>query len=140
MSDLFNPTDLALLILRVGTGVIFVPHGYPKMTGGGGDKKGGHAHLTQSLAQMGLPFPLAFAVLVGVVEFFGGAMLVLGLQTQLAALALVFVMLVATGRVLVQRGFIGEADFPFSLLVATLALVLLGGGAMTVDQIFLAKR
>jgi putative oxidoreductase len=140
MSDFFSSSDLALLILRVGTGLIFIPHGYPKMTGGGGDKKGGYAHLTQSLAQMGLPFPSAFATLVGVIEFFGGVMLVLGLQTQLAALALVFVMLVATGRVLAQRGFVGEADFPFSLLVATLALALLGGGTISVEQVFLAAK
>ena len=140
MSDLVNSTDFALLILRVGTGVIFIPHGYPKMTGGGGDKKGGQAHLAQSLAQMGLPFPFAFAVLVGAVEFFGGVLLVLGVQTQLAALALVLVMLVATGRVLVQRGFVGEADFPFSLLVATLALALLGGGAISVEQVFVAMK
>ena len=140
MSDLVNSTDLALLILRVGTGVIFVPHGFPKMTGRETQGKGGREHLTQSLAQMGLPFPFAFAALVGVVEFFGGVMLVLGLQTQLAALALVFVMLVATRRVLVQRGFIGEADFPFSLLVAVLALALLGGGAVSLDQIFVAVK
>jgi len=140
MSDLFNSTDLALLILRVGTGVIFIPHGYPKMTGGGGEEKGGQAHLTQSLAQMGLPFPYAFAALVGAIEFFGGLLLILGLQTQWASLALVFVMLVATGRVLVQRGFVGNADFPFSLLVATLALALLGGGAVSLEQIVLAMK
>lgn len=140
MSDFFSATELALLILRVGTGVIFIPHGYPKMTGGGGAEKGGQAHLTQSLTQMGLPFPYAFAILVGAVEFFGGALLILGLQTRWAALALAFVMLVATGRVLAQRGFVGEADFPFSLLVATLALALLGGGAVTVDQMLLAAK
>lgn len=140
MSDLFNATELALFILRVGTGVIFIPHGYPKMTGGGGDEKGGRAHLTQSLAQIGLPFPYAFAVLVGAIEFFGGLLLILGLQTQWASLALAFVMLVATGRVLVQRGFVSNADFPFSLLVATLALALLGGGTISVEQIFLAVK
>src|SRR3989304_1594941 len=105
------------------------------MTGGGGPAKGGQAHLTQSLAQMGLPFPYAFAVLVGAIEFFGGLLLILGLQTQWAALALAFVMLVATGRVLMQRGFVGEADFPFALLVAVLALALLGGGAVSLKQI-----
>jgi putative oxidoreductase len=140
MSDLFSATDLALLILRVGTGAIFIPHGYPKMTGGGGEAKGGQAHLAKSLAQMGLPFPRAFAILVGAIEFFGGLLLILGLQTQWAALALVFVMLVATGRVLMQRGFVGEADFPFSLLVAVLALALLGGGAVSLEQIVLAVR
>ncbi len=140
MNDFFSSTDLALLILRVGTGVIFIPHGYPKMTGGGGEEKGGQAHLTQSLAQMGLPFPHAFAALVGAIEFFGGLLLILGLQTQWAALALAFVMLVATGRVQVQRGFVGNADFPFSLLVATLALALLGGGTISLEQIVLAVR
>jgi putative oxidoreductase len=140
MSDLFSVTDLALLILRVGSGLIFIPHGYPKMTGGGDDEKGGHAHLTQSLAQLGLPFPYAFAALVGAIEFFGGLLLILGLQTQWAAIALAFVMLVATGRVLVQRGFVGNADFPFSLLVATLALALLGGGTVSLEQIVLAMK
>jgi putative oxidoreductase len=140
MSDFFSSTDLALLILRVGTGLIFIPHGYPKMTGGGGEEKGGHAHLTQSLAQLGLPFPYAFAVLVGAIEFFGGILLILGLQTQWASLALAFVMLVATGRVLMQRGFVSNADFPFSLLVATLALALLGGGTVSLEQIVLAVR
>jgi putative oxidoreductase len=140
VSDPFNATDLALLILRVGTGLIFIPHGYPKMTGGGGEEKGGQAHLTQSLAQLGLPFPHAFAALVGAIEFFGGVLLVLGLQTQWAALALASVMLVASGRNLIQKGFVGSADFPFSLLVATLALALLGGGTIGVDQIFLAVK
>ena len=140
MSDFFSSTDLALLILRVGTGVIFIPHGYPKMTGRGGDEKGGQAHLTQSLAQMGLPFPYAFAALVGAIEFFGGLLLILGLQTQWASIALAFVMLVATGRVQVQRGFVGNADFPFSLLVATLALALLGGGTVSLEQIVLAVK
>ena len=140
MSDFFSSTDLALLILRVGAGVIFIPHGYPKMTGGGGEEKGGQAHLTQSLAQMGLPFPYAFAALVGAIEFFGGLLLILGLQTQWASLALVFVMLVATGRVLVQRGFVGEADFPFSLLLASLALALLGGGTVSLEQIVMAVK
>jgi putative oxidoreductase len=140
MSDLFSSTDLALFILRVGSGLIFIPHGYPKMTGGGGEEKGGHAHLAQSLAQMRLPCPRAFAALVGAIEFFGGLLLIIGLQTQWASLALAFVMLVATGRVLVQRGFVGNADFPFSLLVAVLALALLGGGTISLEQIILAVR
>ena len=140
MSDPFSSANLALLILRVGSGLIFIPHGYPKMTGGGGEEKGGQAHLTQSLAQMGLPFPRAFAALVGAIQFFGGLLLIIGLQTQWAALALVFVMLVASGRNLIQKGFVGSADFPFSLLVATLALALLGGGTIGVDQVLLAAR
>jgi len=53
-------------------------------------------------------------------------LLVLGLQSQWATLALASVMLRAAGRNLVQKGFVGSADFPFSLMVAPLALTLLG--------------
>lgn len=53
-------------------------------------------------------------------------LLVLGVQTYWAALALASVMLVAAGGNLVQKGFVGSADFPFSLMVAPLALTLLG--------------
>ena len=140
MSDPFNAADLALLILRVGTGVIFIPHGYPKMTGRGNQGIHGRKHLTQSINQLGFPFPQVFAIVVGAIEFFGGLLLIVGLQTQWAALALASVMLVASGRMLKQKGFVGCADFPFSLLVATLALALLGSGTASVDHVLLAAK
>lgn len=133
MSDILTSTSLALLILRVGTGVIFIPHGYPKMSGRGNQEKHGRASLTQSIARLGLPFPYAFAIVVGTIEFIGGWMLILGLLTQWVALAEAFVMLVAAGRNFFQKSFVGSADFPFSLLVAMLALALLGGGALSLD-------
>jgi putative oxidoreductase len=137
MSDIFTSTSLALLILRVGTGVIFIPHGYPKMSGRGNQEKHGRTSLTQSIARLGLPFPYAFAIVVGTIEFIGGWMLIVGLLTQWVALAEAFVMLVAAGRNFFQKSFVGSADFPFSLLVAMLALALLGGGALSLDQVLL---
>jgi putative oxidoreductase len=135
MSDFFDSTSLALLILRVGTGVIFIPHGYPKMSGRGNQEKHSRASLTQSIARLGLPFPYALAIIVGTIEFVGGFMLIVGLLTSWAALAEGFVMLVAAGRNFSQKSFVGSADFPFSLLVAMLALALLGGGALSLDRV-----
>ncbi len=135
MSDIFTSSSLALLILRVGTGIVFIPHGYPKMSGRGNQEKHGRASLTQSIARLGLPFPYAFAIVVGTIEFIGGWMLIFGLLTQWVALAEAFVMLVAAGRNFFQKTFVGSADFPFSLLVAMLALALLGGGALSLDRV-----
>jgi putative oxidoreductase len=137
MSEFFDATSLALLILRVGTGVIFIPHGYPKMSGRGNQEKHSRASLTQSIARLGLPFPYAMAIVVGTIEFVGGFMLIVGLLTSWAALAEGFVMLVAAGRNFSQKSFVGSADFPFSLLVAMLALALLGGGAWSLDHALL---
>ncbi len=133
MNDIFTSTSLALLILRVGTGIIFIPHGYPKMSGRGNQEKHSRASLTQSIARLGLPFPYALAIVVGTIEFVGGLMLIVGLLTPWVALAEAFVMLVAAGRNFSQKSFVGSADFPFSLLVAMLALALLGGGALSLD-------
>ncbi len=135
MNEIFTSTSLGLLILRVGTGIVFIPHGYPKMSGRGNQEKHGRASLTQSITRLGLPFPYAFAILVGTIEFIGGWMLIVGLLTPWVALAEAFVMLVAAGRNFFQKTFVGSADFPFSLLVAMLALVLLGGGALSLDRV-----
>ncbi len=140
MNDIITSTSLALLILRVGTGIVFIPHGYPKMSGRGNQEKHGRDSLTKSIARLGLPFPYAFAILVGTIEFIGGWMLILGLLTQWVALAEAVVMLVAAGRNFFQKSFVGSADFPFSLLVAMLALALLGGGAWSLDAVLFSAR
>lgn len=138
MNDLFTSTSIALFILRVGTGLIFIPHGYPKMTGRGNQEKHGRASLTQSIARLGFPFPYALAIVVGTIEFIGGLMLIVGLLTQWVSLALAFVMVVAAARNFFQNSFVGSADFPFSLLVATLALALLGSGTLSFDRVLFA--
>jgi putative oxidoreductase len=140
LNDIFTSTNLALLILRVGTGIIFIPHGYPKMSGRGNEEKHSRASLTKSIAALGLPFPYALATVVGTIEFIGGWMLIFGLLTQWVAVAEAFVMLVAAGRNFFQKSFVGSADFPFSLLVAMIALALLGGGALSLDRILFVGR
>lgn len=138
MTEFSVSASLGLLILRLGTGLVCIVHGYPKMTGRGGQEKAGREHLTQSIARMGLPFPHILAIVVGTVEFFGGLFLALGLATRWTALVVAFVMLVASARNFFQKQFLGSADFPFSLLVATLALALLGAGALSLDYLFFA--
>jgi putative oxidoreductase len=135
VGQLLSFSSIGLLLLRVGCGIVFVAHGYPKMTGRGKDERAGRRHLAKSIAQLGLPFPSLLAITVGMIEFFGGMLLIIGLRTRLAALALALIMLVAAGRNLSQKSFVGSADFPFTLLVAMLALAFLGGGRLGADRI-----
>lgn len=71
---------LALLLLRVALGAVFIYHGYPKL----------FTHTRQTMYALvhedGLPG--YFAYIAGVIEFGGGAMLVTGFFTMCAGLAL----------------------------------------------------
>ncbi len=70
---------LALLLLRVALGVIFIYHGYPKLLG----NMRGISHI---FSRGG--FPGSFALISGAIEFFGGAMLIVGIFTRIAALVI----------------------------------------------------
>ncbi len=124
-----------LLLLRLGVGIVFLLHGFPKMTGHSSDPKVNREGLTRSLRRLGLPFPSHLALWVGTVEFAGGLMLIIGLWTHWVALALAVIMAVASGRNFIEKGFVGSADFPFSLLTTLLALSFLGGGFLSLDRL-----
>lgn len=116
-----------IFLIRLGVGLVFIVHGYPKMTGRGFTSKGSRESLTKSLQRLGLPLPHYLAIVVGICEFFGGIMLVAGMAVRVAASLLAIIMLVAATRNFVEKGFLGGADFPFSLLLTLLGLALIGG-------------
>lgn len=119
---------LALLLLRLGIGLIFIYHGYPKIFS--------HAHQTmEEFPRMG--FPSYFALVAGVIEFFGGWLLVLGLFTRIAALLLAGEMAIAILRVHLPHGGImavSNYQFPLALAVGAFALVAVGAGAISIDR------
>ena len=79
--------DTGLLILRVVVGLLLVGYGGQKLVGWfGGDGPRGHAAW---LADLGYRPGLPFAILNGLTEAGGGALLVLGLATPAAAAILV---------------------------------------------------
>jgi len=82
-------------ILRVALGTVFFAHGAQKLLGwfGGFGWKGTIGFFAQAL---NIPAPAA--VLVILVEFFGGLAIILGLLTRPAALGLAFTMLIFGGE------------------------------------------
>ncbi len=127
--------DLALLILRVVVGAIFVAHGAQKLFGsfGGPGLKG----TTGFFDQLGLKPAGAMALAAGLTEFVGGLLVAVGLLTPVAALGLVVVMAVAAITIHLQNGFFAsEGGYEFNLALAgiALALVIAGAGAYSLDN------
>jgi len=129
--------DLGLFILRLGMGILFIIHGYPKMTGRGVvNDKGSRESMIESIQGLKLPFAYQLAVVSGAIMFFGGILFVLGLWIRWVAAILAAIMLVAFGRNFFRKGFLGSGDFPFSVLVTLLGLIFLGSGMISMDHLF----
>jgi putative oxidoreductase len=119
---------LALLVLRLVLGVIMVGHGYGKVFGGLSE----HVH---HVASLGLPGWLAY--LSAAAEFFGGMLVMVGLFTRWASLAILIDMLVAIWKVHWKNGLLGQGGYQFPLALAAIAfaLIFLGAGAIALDAI-----
>jgi putative oxidoreductase len=126
MKSLNALEPLGLLALRVALGIIFFSHGYPKLAHLGAGMQG-------FFVQHGLPG--YFVYVSGVLEVFGGILLVLGLFTRAAALLLAIEMGVAIWKVHSSGGYLAvhEYEFPLALLTACFALVTVGAGMLSVD-------
>lgn len=123
-------SDPALFFLRVTTGLVFVMHGWQKWQGGVDQTAG-------FLASLQFPAPDMFAVLLIGVEIIGGAGLILGAFTRLAAKLTAIVAVIALLTVHVSKGFfIAEGGYEFILLIlaACVSLLVLGGGKWSLDH------
>src|SRR5215467_8737014 len=118
---------LGLFALRAALGLIFLTHGYPKLIRS-------NVEMQHFFVQHGLPAP--FVYVAGVLEAFGGALLMIGLFTRPTALLLAIEMGVAIWKVHSSGGILAVHlyEFPLALGVASLALATVGPGAVSVDE------
>lgn len=128
--------DAALAAVRIATAVIFIAHGWQKVF------QFGIGGVTQGFTQMGIPLPGITAALVAFLELAGGALLLLGLLTRPIALLLAFDMLGAMFLVHFKNGFFlpDGFEFTFILLATSVALVLAGAGAYSLDAVIGNRR
>jgi putative oxidoreductase len=124
--------------LRLCVGAVFLAHGAQKLFGAWGGS--GLTGTTAFFTSLGLPSPYPLAILVAVVEFAGGALLMLGGLTRWVALALAIDMGVAIWKVHYVNGFFlssrrGQGvEFTLVLLGALVCLMLTGPGVFSWDE------
>ena len=133
MESLEKLKPLALLLLRAALGVIFLYHGYPKLVNAHGTMTG--------FEHMG--FPPYFAVIAGILETFGGCLLIVGLFTRIAALLLAGEMLIALWRVhgmFTHPMAVHNYELPMALSASAFAIACMGAGAISLDRAIFGSR
>ncbi len=125
-----NPS-LALFILRIALGSVFVLHGMQKVFGLFGGE--GLQHFVQWLATMGVPAWLGYVAAFG--ELVSGCMLLLGIYAQLGALIVLANMIVAIYLVHWGHGYFlqtGGLEYSLTLLLMALSILVGGPGAYSI--------
>lgn len=125
----------AFIPLRLGVGVVMAAHGAQKLFGwfGGYGLQGTGQFFAENL---GLKPGVLMAAMAGGTEFFGGILLILGLFTRLSSLAIAGTMAVGIVTAHSDAFFASNSgmEYPLTLLLASLTLVIGGGGAFSVDR------
>jgi putative oxidoreductase len=122
--------NVALLLLRVMVGIVFLTSGYK--------------HLKDPEARSkDIGMSKRFTVFLGAAELAGGLGVILGVFAQLAAMGLILVMLGAIQRKIFtwHTGFWGKSgtngwSYDTMLVVMNLVIVTTGGGSLTLTGLF----
>ena len=129
--------EFGIFLIRVGLGVMFMLHGYPKLLAG----PPAWERLGSTMTLVGIDFfPIAWGLLAGLAETLGGAMLILGLFTHFSCFALTFTMTIATAFHLNKGDGFAEFSHPMELGTVTLAMILIGAGRYSIDYLLFGNR
>lgn len=137
---LYTENTFAALPLRLALGAVFIAHGAQKLFGwwGGHGLQGTGGFFEEAL---GLSPGIFWAAVSGSAEFFGGLLILLGALTRIGAGVAAINMAVALFLVHRQAFFLPEGmEFVLTLLAACIALLITGGGAISVDRALAANR
>ncbi|HVB35256.1 MAG TPA: DoxX family protein [Patescibacteria group bacterium] len=133
MRHLEKLKPLAQLALRWALAIVFIYHGFPKL----------FSHRAEHVAIFGqMGFPGYFNYIAGVLEFFGGCLLAVGLFTRLLALLLTGEMVIALWKVRLAKGVLAVANYELALLLAVAAftLMVIGPGAASIDRLIFKSK
>jgi putative oxidoreductase len=138
--------DVALMIVRLGLGIVFFPHGMQKLFGwfGGYGFAGTLGFFTNNLH-----IPALFAILAILAEGLGSLGLLTGLLTRVAAFGITVNMVVAVAMIHFQNGFFmnwfgnqkGEGyEYHILVIAMGIALMIGGGGKGSMDRFLTEKK
>jgi putative oxidoreductase len=123
-----DPQAWGRALLRITLGLIFVLHGYRAL------HMGAHG-MADYITRIGFPseFAATLAWYLIIVHLLGGLLMIIGAWTRVAAVLQLPIMLSAVALVHWKQG-LDRLEFPFLVLIGTLAIVLLGPGTLAVDK------
>jgi putative oxidoreductase len=116
-------------LMRVVFGLMLMPHGYEKLFQG--------KPPVQRMVDLHLPNPALWAYWIGTLEFFGGALLAVGLFTRIIAVMFAVEMAVICFGVLwptyafAARGF----EYPLMMGIFAIGFACGGGGRHSIDRL-----
>jgi putative oxidoreductase len=120
--------DLGLLIIRVGIGLMFMIHGYPKLTGGSEM----WTQIGSAMSNVGINFGhTVFGGLAAIAEFGGGLCILLGIFFRPALCMLVFTMIIAAAMHLSSGDGIMGASHAIESAIVFVGLYISGAGSYT---------
>ena len=120
-----NTRDTGLLILRLGIGIMFIFHGYPKMMGGVDSWN----ELGQAMRTFGIGVVPAFwGFMAALAEFGGGICLILGVGYKIACVLMAITMFVAAAMHLGRGDGLATAAHAIELLIVFIAMLFTGPG------------
>ena len=122
---LLTYSDWGILVLRMAVGVILLAHGVSKMK-----NIRSTADWMSSMFKPGI----FWAVLVTVLEVFGGVGIIIGFLTQVIAAFVVIQFIVIILRINGKKGLVGGYEFDLIILASAITLLTLGSGAMSIDH------
>jgi len=129
--------DLGLLLLRIGIGVMFTIHGYPKLMGGPEQ----WTQVGGAMKAVGIHFaPTFWGFMAAVAEAVGGQLLALGLFFRLACGLLLSTMVMATIMHLTNGDDFNGYSHALESGLLFLSLLLIGPGRLSLDQVLFPPR
>jgi len=125
---LFIWSGVALLLLRVFYGALFVVHGWPKIRD--------LMQNAKNFEGMGFRPGLLWGSIAALLEFFGGIAIIAGFFTQVFGLLLAAEMAVAVvWRIRKKHKFAGGYELDIALVLIGLILATMGGGIYAIDNL-----
>ena len=119
--------DLAILLLRIAVGVVFIFAGWGKLNGIEG--------IQQYFGSLGIPLAGIVAWLVALIEFIGGIMVLVGFKARIPNILLAVIMFCAFFLTKLSDFSITAANVRVDIIMflVTVSLAIMGSGSLSVD-------
>ncbi|WP_410656314.1 DoxX family protein [Amycolatopsis sp. lyj-112] len=126
--------DVALLLGRIGVGVVFLAHGLQKW-------ENGIDGTAKFFEQTGIPLPTLAAIFAIAVEIVGAVLFIAGFLTPLVGLGFVVVSVGALLSVHLDNGLTGQGGYELVLVLAVAGLALgFNAGKFSLDHVLFGRK